>query len=110
VASRWQRAVDAALVPWQLGHTRYLLLHLTDRLQRQTGDAIMQRQLAQATFLSESAVSIAVSALCERGLLDRDVRGVGLPAYRIMVTDEGHQLLAVTRPIVESVAERLSSE
>ena len=110
VASRWQREVDAALVPWRLAHTRYLLLHLADRLIRQTGDAIMQRQLADATFIGESAVSTAVSALCDQGLIDRDIQGVGLLAYRLMVTDAGHELLARTRPVVEALAARFFDE
>jgi len=110
VASRWQRELDAALVPFGLAHTRYFLLHLAERLERLSGDAIMQRQLANATFLGESAISTAVTALCRDGLLDRDVQGIGLPAYRILVTDEGHALLARARPVVEAVAARFFEE
>jgi DNA-binding MarR family transcriptional regulator len=110
VASRWQREVDAALAPWRLAHTRYLLLHFADRLERQTGDAISQRQLAAATLLGESAVSTAVSALCEQGLLDRDIQGVSPFANRITITDEGRAHLARTRPVVEAVAARFFAE
>jgi DNA-binding MarR family transcriptional regulator len=110
MASRWQRDVDAALAPWRLAHTRYLLLHLADCLERETGDAIMQRQLADATLLGESAISTAVTALCEEGLLDRDIQGVGRYAYRIIVTDAGKELLVRTRPVVEAVAARFCAE
>lgn len=43
---RWQRSVDAALRPLGLTHSRYLVLSATAELQRETKDAVSQREIA----------------------------------------------------------------
>lgn len=103
-ATRWQRAVDAELRPFQLSFTRYMLLDLAEILEG-TG-AFKQRALVEETQLAESAVSSAVRALEELGWLERGPCGISAREWRINVTDEGRERLALARPIVDELAAR----
>ena len=107
-ATRWQRAVDAALAPWNLSHTRFFLLDLADRLGRK--DSFKQRELVKESQLTEGAVSQMVRALEDLDLIERGVNGRSGREWKVRVTSEGRRLLATVRPVVQAVAATFPDE
>ena len=107
---RWQRAVDEALAPLKLAHTRYLLLDAADRLDREGGDGLKQRALVEATHLGEPAVSSAVRALEDQGLLGRTAHEGDARRWSVHVTAAGTRALTKARPVVEALAMKFSAE
>jgi DNA-binding MarR family transcriptional regulator len=103
-AMRWQRAVDAALQPLGLTHTRYLLLSAVDRVQRSTGDAVMQRAAAEAAGLDTATTCNLIRVLDERGWVNRGPDGLDARRVRVIVTAAGRRLLARAGSLVEASA------
>ncbi|SEG88641.1 DNA-binding transcriptional regulator, MarR family [Nonomuraea solani] len=102
---RWQRAVAAALAPFDLTHVQFVLLACTDWLNRQ-GE--LPNQLAVATFADTDVkmTSQVVRKLEEKGLLVRAFDPVDSRARLLRVTDRGAELI---RRAVEEV-ERADAE
>jgi DNA-binding MarR family transcriptional regulator len=108
-AMRWQRNLDASLVPSRLTHTQYLVLLATESVTDEARDAVTQRAIAERAGLDEVTTSRVVRLLADRGLLDRG----GSPdrrAYRITMTQKGRQLLRRATPDVEGAAKRFFAE
>ena len=98
---RWQRAVDAALAPWELSHTKFFLLEAAARLEKR--GAFKQRELVKASQLTEGAVSQTVRVLEDQGWLERGPHGLDGREWKVNVTPEGRRLLATVRPVVEAL-------
>jgi DNA-binding MarR family transcriptional regulator len=107
---RWQRAVDEALSGLKLAHTRYLLLDVADRLEKDGVEGPKQRDLVVATQLTEPAVSSAVRTLEDQGFIDRSAHGEDARKWRLRVTPAGTRLLAKARPVVEALAVKFGEE
>src|SRR5882724_4779333 len=108
-AMRWQRNVDAILVPLRLTHTQYLVLFTTQSVTDETRDAVTQRGIAERAGLDEVTTSRVVRSLSERSLLDRG-DSLDRRAYRISVTQKGRQLLKRATPDVETASKRFFAE
>lgn len=108
-ATRWERAVDRALRPLALGHTRYMLLDLAERIEARTQDAMSHRMLVDLTQLREPAVSYVMGKLTADGLVDRIPDGLDCRIWRVRVTSKGRELLSRARPVVDRVAAELSN-
>ncbi|MFG6200097.1 MarR family winged helix-turn-helix transcriptional regulator [Nonomuraea sp. JJY05] len=102
---RWQRAIAAALAPFELTHVQFVLLASTEWLNRH-GE--LPNQLAVATFADTDVkmTSQVVRKLEEKGLLVREPDPADSRARLLRVTDQGAGL---ARRAVEEV-ERADAE
>ncbi|MEV4015621.1 MarR family transcriptional regulator [Nonomuraea angiospora] len=102
---RWQRAIAAALAPFDLTHVQFVLLASTEWLNRH-GE--LPNQLAVATFADTDVkmTSQVVRKLEEKGLLVREPDPADSRARLLRVTDQGAGL---ARRAVEEV-ERADAE
>ncbi|MFI6738906.1 MarR family winged helix-turn-helix transcriptional regulator [Nonomuraea sp. NPDC050451] len=102
---RWQRAIAAALAPFDLTHVQFVLLASTEWLNRR-GE--LPNQLAVATFADADVkmTSQVVRRLEEKGLLVREPDPADSRARLLRVTDQGADL---ARRAVEEV-ERADAE
>jgi DNA-binding MarR family transcriptional regulator len=106
-AMRWQRIVNQELRPLKLTHTQFLVLDATDRAEREKGDAVMQREIAELAGLDESTTSSVATRLADRGLLDRGISGGDdSRPWRVIVGSMGRRMLERARPRVVAAAER----
>ena len=101
-AKRWQREINTALAPWALSHTKYLVLEAAAR--RGPRRSFKQRELVNATHLTEGAVSQVVGVLEQHGLLERAPHGLVGREWKVWLTSEGWHVLESVRPVVEALA------
>ena len=87
-----------------LTHTRYLVLLTLGRLQRETDDASMQRDVAEAAGLDKATTSSLVGALEERGWISRGIDGLDARRWRLIITPAGQRLLARATLLVEAAS------
>jgi DNA-binding MarR family transcriptional regulator len=106
---RWQRNLDASLVPVRLTHTQYLVLFAAESVTDETRDAVTQRAIAERAGLDEVTTSRIARLLTDRGLLDRGGT-LDRRAWRINVTQKGRQLLRRATADVEIAAKRFFAE
>jgi DNA-binding MarR family transcriptional regulator len=100
VTLAWQRAMRAALAPYDLTHVQFVLLTTTWWLGR-SGEPPSQRRLAGRAGTDTMMTSQVVRKLAERGLLARETDAQDARARRLRVTDEGLRLLADALDAVE---------
>ena len=91
-ANCWRRRVEACLVGRGLTFTQWLVLDATDYLIRETDDAVSQIQVANYLQLNRMTVSDAMTALSNKGLVDRGGAMNGM-AWRVFVTNRAEALL-----------------
>jgi DNA-binding MarR family transcriptional regulator len=106
-ARRFRRRVER-IAGWRgISFARWQVLEATERLIREKGDAVSQKEVAQRTELPSSSVSELTRALSLGGLVDvaPDAWGV---SDRIWMTQKGERLLSALRlelaEVVRSVA------
>ena len=105
-AMRWQRDVNASLRGLALTHTQYLVLGATADAQRDTGDAVSQRQVAEHAGLDEATASVLIRKLEQRDLLNRDCSVESRGALRVIVTSRGRAALQKAAPLMAAACER----
>lgn len=81
----------------------WLVLDATDYLIRETGDAVSQMQVANYLQLNRMTVSEAMTALSDKGLVDRGGAMSGM-AWRIFVTTKAEALLRELEQALKSAA------
>ncbi len=106
LANAWQKTVNVAVRRFGLTGSQYLVLRALDRLERQTGDAVKQRDVVEATQLGESTISHTFKKLEGLDLVDRGIHGIDARQWRIIVTSKGRKLLKHAEPIVEDLTRR----
>jgi DNA-binding MarR family transcriptional regulator len=97
-ATRFRRDLERALGPHSLTFALWRVLHIADRIIRETDDAVSQTAIANRTGLKAASVSYVMKVLAERNLIDRAPDMCGT-AWRIYLTDRGRELLASSRTI-----------
>jgi MarR family transcriptional regulator, organic hydroperoxide resistance regulator len=97
---RWRRSIDAALKPLGLAHSDYIVLRATHDLERRSGDAICQNEVAAHTDMRKMITSKLMRRLEQRGLVSRGPSANGV-AWRVFVTQKGRKAL---RESVERIA------
>lgn len=86
LARRWRRALDHRLAAAGLTDATWTpLIHL-----HQSGDGILQRELALRVGLAESSLVRLLDILCARGLIERRTDSDDRRARRVYLTEAGH--------------------
>jgi DNA-binding MarR family transcriptional regulator len=98
-AWRLRRAVERVLRRSKLSFPQWWVLYVTDQLIREGEDAVSQQAVARRTHLDKSTVSYLMTALAERGLVDRGPDPFNW-MYRIWLSDEGSALLTASTTAV----------
>ena len=104
---RWQRAVDQALRPLGLTHTKYLVLAATKAAIDETRDAVSQQAVAERAGLDRATTSDVMRSLDQHGLVARRSDGEDARQWRISVTSSGTSLLRTATPLVADVERKL---
>ncbi len=89
---RWRRSVQRVLRPYKLSFTQWLVLDATQHVRVEKGDAVSQSDVGAHLGLSRATVSDAMCVLANEGLVDRGP-DIHMPAWRIIMTDKGRDLL-----------------
>ncbi len=100
---RWRRAVQRVLKPYKLNFTRWLVLSATEHVRAEKGDAVSQNDVGAYLDLSRATISDAMGALANEGLVDRGP-DMHMPAWRIIMTQKGTDLLRRVRPGIDAVS------
>ncbi len=106
-ARRFQRRASQIARRRGISFARWQLLDVTERLIRQKGDVVSQREVAHGAQVAESTVSEQMGALMLQGLVDIGPDAWGV-SYRILVTERGVQLVAQLRRELLDVAAALA--
>jgi len=95
-ARKFRRRAERIILARGISFARWHVLEATERLIRETGDAVSQRQVCRRTQRAESSVSGLMRALSLAGLVDIGPHPWDV-SYRIWVTAEGRRLIARLR-------------
>jgi DNA-binding MarR family transcriptional regulator len=95
-AARFRRAANRALRAYGVSFSQWRLLHAVERLVRETLDAVSELDLARYTEMDVNTVSAVMHRLSGKGLLSWGPDAWGF-SLRILATEEGKALLALTR-------------
>ncbi len=104
VTNRWQAAMRATLVPFDLTHVQFVLLAALT--YRGAGSPISQRQLAQDAATDPMMTSQVLRALERRDLVHRDTDPGDARARAVSVTPAGRALVNRAVVAVEDCDER----
>ncbi|MFE9178298.1 MarR family winged helix-turn-helix transcriptional regulator [Streptomyces sp. NPDC007126] len=102
VALRWQRAVAAALRPFELTHPQFVVLSSAWWLGRE-GRPPSQRELAEHAGMDAMTASQVARALEAKKLITREQDRIDTRIKRLCVTDEGAALARTAIEQVEAV-------
>jgi DNA-binding MarR family transcriptional regulator len=100
--------IESVLRPYGLGSTQYYVLH-----QLAENGATMQRELAQALHLEKATLSVVVTSLVSRGLVDRTPDPVDQRQRSLRLTPAGKALwdeLPDPRAVVQQITEGASHD
>jgi MarR family transcriptional regulator, organic hydroperoxide resistance regulator len=101
VSSLWQRQIKAALEPFDLTHTQFVLLAGLSWLENQTSN-ITQVQLAEHLGMDVMMTSQVLRTLESKELLERQAHPTDSRAKALRLTKAGLELSAKTVPVVEA--------
>jgi MarR family transcriptional regulator, organic hydroperoxide resistance regulator len=101
VSSLWQRQIKAALEPFDLTHTQFVLLAGLSWLEKPTSN-ITQVQLAEHLGMDVMMTSQVLRTLESKGLLERQAHPTDSRAKALRLTKVGLELSAKTVPVVEA--------
>jgi hypothetical protein len=104
-AQSWRRAVDRELRDLDLTFSRWFVLDATAASIRLAGDAVSQREVARYAEMPEMTVCNVMWSLTKRGWVDRDINSL-IPAWRVLLTSHGTQVLQQGRERIEAVSAR----
>ena len=102
-AMSWRRRVEAVVATSGLTFTQWLVLDATNYLIEMTEDAVSQSQVSAHLELDRMTLSHAMTALVEKGLVDRGGAMSGM-AWRIFLTPKGSALLDELGPGIETAS------
>jgi len=102
-ARQFQQRVERIILPRGISFARWHVLETTQRLVRETGDAVSQRDVSRRSQRAESSVSQLMRSLTLSGLVDVGPDAWGV-SYRIWVTAKGERLIARLRAELAVVA------
>jgi MarR family transcriptional regulator, organic hydroperoxide resistance regulator len=100
VSSLWQRQIKAALEPFDLTHTQFVLLAGLSWLEGH--GSITQVQLADHLGMDVMMTSQVLRTLESKGLIERPAHPSDSRAKALKLTQAGLELSAKTVPVVEN--------
>jgi MarR family transcriptional regulator, organic hydroperoxide resistance regulator len=108
VSSLWQRQIKAALEPFDLTHTQFVLLAGLSWLEQQTSN-ITQVQLAEHLGMDVMMTSQVLRTLESKGWVERPSHPTDSRAKALKLTQAGLELSAKTVPVVEAADQNFFS-
>lgn len=101
-AARFRRRCTVALRPFGLSFPLWCVLAVTDRLIRESNDAVSQVDVGRRAELDKNTVSYSMRRLEELGLVDRGPDEWCF-AWRVILTCTGERLLQAACPLLAQV-------
>lgn len=107
LAMKWRGEVDRAIIHLGLTHAEYSVLASLHALVS-NGSAPTQRELADYAGLQAIYISKLVRSLEADGHISRNADVVDTRAYRLALTEAGHNTITAARDIVRELDRRLT--
>jgi DNA-binding MarR family transcriptional regulator len=102
-AMRWRRRIQSVCRGPGLTFSQWLLLDSIRQLTAETGDAVIQAQIAARLELDQATVSELTQRLEAKGLLSRGVDITG-KAWRVVLTETAERMLRQLDVSIESAS------
>ena len=102
-ARRFQRRAERIARLRGISFAAWQVLEVTERLIRETGDAVSQREVAQRAGVAKSSVSELMRGLELGGFVDGRPDGWGM-CVRIWLTKSGERLVVLLRAELVAIA------
>ncbi len=101
----FRRKANVALRSLGVSFAEWRTLEATWRLTQQCGEPVSHLQVSNDLALDEGSVSRVMHSLLRRSIVSHDIDAENV-AYRVRVTERGHEIVATAYPLVAGVAER----
>lgn len=105
VATLWQRKIKEALRPYDLTHTHFVILAVTQELHDSNFD-VTQKEISDFSSIDVMTLSATVRLLEKKGLVTRKNHSTDTRAKQIINTPKGETLLKQANQVIEAVDEQ----
>lgn len=102
VSTLWQRKIKEALRPYDLTHTQFVILAVTQELNDRNFDAT-QKEISNFSMIDVMTISTTLRLLEKKGLITRTSHPVDTRANQIKNTKLGEEILQKVNPVIEHV-------
>lgn len=100
VSTLWQRKIKEALRPYNLTHTQFVILAVTQELNDKNLD-VTQKEISDFSMIDVMTVSTTLRLLEKKSLITRENHPTDTRAKQIRNTEAGRQILEQTNSIIE---------
>lgn len=102
VFTLWQRKIKESLRPYDLTHTQYVILAVTQELNDRNTE-VTQKEISDFSMIDVMTVSKTLRLLENKNLIIRENHSSDTRAKRIKNTVAGEEMLQTVSPIIETV-------
>ncbi len=102
VSTLWQRKIKESLRPYDLTHTQYVILAVTQELNDRNTE-VTQKEISDFSMIDVMTVSKTLRLLENKNLIIRENHSSDTRAKRIKNTVAGEEMLQTVSPIIEMV-------
>ena len=102
VSTLWQRKIKESLRPYDLTHTQYVILAVTQELNDRNTE-VTQKEISDFSMIDVMTVSKTLRLLENKNLINRENHSSDTRAKRIKNTVAGEEMLQTVSPIIEMV-------
>ena len=102
VSTLWQRKIKESLRPYELTHTQYVILAVTQELNDRNAE-VTQKEISDFSMIDVMTVSKTLRLLENKNLIIRENHSSDTRAKRIKNTVAGEEMLQTVSPIIETV-------
>ena len=102
VSTLWQRKIKESLRPYDLTHTQYVILAVTQELNDRNTE-VTQKEISDFSMIDVMTVSKTLRLLENKNLIIRENHSSDTRAKRIKNTVAGEEMLQTVSPIIETV-------
>ncbi len=102
VSTLWQRKIKESLRPYDLTHTQYVILAVTQELNDRNAE-VTQKEISDFSMIDVMTVSKTLRLLENKNLIIRENHSSDTRAKRIKNTVAGEEMLQTVSPIIETV-------
>ena len=102
VSTLWQRKTKESLRPYDLTHTQYVILAVTQELNDRNAE-VTQKEISDFSMIDVMTVSKTLRLLENKNLIIRENHSSDTRAKRIKNTVAGEEMLQTVSPIIEMV-------
>ncbi len=102
VSTLWQRKIKEALRPYDLTHTQFVILAVTQELNDRNMD-VTQKEISNFSMIDVMTISTTIRLLEKKSLIIRANHPTDTRAKQIKNTKSGEEILRTVNAIIERV-------